>query len=347
MALEVRAYRPEDETAWSAYIQAHRHSVFFHDVKWQKVVSAAYGHEPHYQCAWEDGELVGVLPLSLLRKVLLKGNVLVSVPCGDYAGVLASSPEAAQALVQRARELCQELRAQYAELRQLNSPLPDLPYRASRVAMIMEFESDPQAQEKRLPRSMRRDFRRAKEAGYVFEARGGDAVGEFHPLYARVCHAMGLPFHSQRFFELLFSEFPDSALLLVRNDGQLAGAAVMAFFRDTMELGWIATEAEAMRQSANKLLLWEGVQFGMRRGASRMSFGRSPVDSGQEHFKKLWGAEAHDLKYHYVEGLSDSFPLDEEPRDSKSHRLFRSVWRRLPASVARPLGPKVLQRLVW
>ncbi|MHC4984369.1 MAG: FemAB family XrtA/PEP-CTERM system-associated protein, partial [Planctomycetota bacterium] len=101
----VRAYADGDYEHWQEYVRRCSSATVFHLLQWSRAVVEAYGHRPCHLTAWQTGQLVGVLPLFLVKSLLV-GRVLVSVPYATYGGVLADRPEIAEALVEAAKDLC-------------------------------------------------------------------------------------------------------------------------------------------------------------------------------------------------------------------------------------------------
>ena len=57
-------------------------ATFFHEYDWLQLVAEVYWGQPFYVAAYEETDLVGVLPL-MLRRVIGDGKILVSVPYAD------------------------------------------------------------------------------------------------------------------------------------------------------------------------------------------------------------------------------------------------------------------------
>ncbi|HEU5322339.1 MAG TPA: hypothetical protein VFX28_16155, partial [Methylomirabilota bacterium] len=74
------------DKAWDRFVERHPLATVAHLGGWGRVAGRAYGHEAIYLAAAADGEVVGVLPLVLVRSRLF-GRRLVSMPFLDYGGV--------------------------------------------------------------------------------------------------------------------------------------------------------------------------------------------------------------------------------------------------------------------
>src|ERR1044071_7754591 len=117
------------DSKWDRFVTDHNAGTFFHQWKWRTVIQQVFGYEPYY--LWiEDGvQIVGLLPLFLVRSALF-GKSLVGMPLGVYGGAIATSDEAEKLLLERAVEIARQTRAKYCELR--GNPYSDrLPSAAS------------------------------------------------------------------------------------------------------------------------------------------------------------------------------------------------------------------------
>jgi CelD/BcsL family acetyltransferase involved in cellulose biosynthesis len=52
-----------DAPEWDAFVDGHPHATGYHVWAWRGVFIRAFGHEPIYLIARQDGRIVGVLPL--------------------------------------------------------------------------------------------------------------------------------------------------------------------------------------------------------------------------------------------------------------------------------------------
>ena len=80
---------PEVNKSWNRFVEHHPRATVAHLAGWGEIAREVYGHESIYLTAQDgDGDVVGVLPLILVRSRLF-GRRLVSMPFLDYGGVLA------------------------------------------------------------------------------------------------------------------------------------------------------------------------------------------------------------------------------------------------------------------
>src|SRR6185295_19263241 len=111
--------RINDETvSWDHFVLSHPQGTPFHLRAWQNTIESTFGHQPlHLIARQSDPEaVVGVLPLFLVRSLIF-GRMLISTPQAAYGGILASSPEAEDALLEQAKDLANENNVNFLELR--------------------------------------------------------------------------------------------------------------------------------------------------------------------------------------------------------------------------------------
>src|SRR5690242_1372835 len=89
---------------WADFVQRMGRLQLSYHPAWLSVLEHGLRHEPYVLEAFEQDELRGILPLTLVKSRLF-GRFLVSLPYLNYGGIVADSEEAAGHLVARAIEL--------------------------------------------------------------------------------------------------------------------------------------------------------------------------------------------------------------------------------------------------
>jgi FemAB-related protein (PEP-CTERM system-associated) len=318
-------------------------STFFHLSDWGTVVREAYGHTPYRLAAREGDRVVGALPLSLFQS-RLAGRRLISMPLADYAGVCASSAEAADLLLQAARDLAVDLAVGLVELRQLGAGCPGLAADTGRVTMVLDLGETPEQLWARLGNKVRNQVRKAEKSELSFKAGGIAEVPAFYEVYARNTRDLGSPMHAKRFFEVLCEVFGEQVTVFtVWSEKAPIGGAIGCIHRDTLEIPWAAGLRQYFSLCPNHLLYWAAMKYGIERGCRTLNFGRSPVGSGPYRFKEQWGAQPLQLYYQYLV-LRGAAPVGEK-RAIRAYRLFSRLWPQVPMPLAKRLGPAIFRQL--
>lgn len=95
--------------------------------------------------------------------------------------------------------------------------------------------------------------------------------------------------------------------------------------------------------SPNMLLYWSVLKFSCETGYRFFDFGRSTLGEGTYQFKKQWGAQSIQLYWHYW--LREYGKLPELNPKNPKYQLAIRVWKKLPVSVTRILGPHIAKNL--
>ena len=336
---------PEANKSWNRFVEHHPRATVGHLSPWGEVAREVYGHESIYLTAQDgDGEVVGVLPLIMVRSRLF-GRRLVSMPFLDYGGVLAEPGLGVEtALAEEALAVAREGSARTLGLRQLYpEPLP-WPTTEGRVTMLLELTTE-EAVWKALPSERRNRVRKGGKLGLTTTWGGAETLDEFYPVFAMNMRHLGSPVHSPRFFHAMLAALPDTArVLLVRDrDGRVVGAAVCLFFRDTIMVPWVSSLREAFALCPNFVLYWEVIRLGCAEGYRTLDLGRSFRNAGTFEFKRQWGAQPHPLPWLFVDTKPGAPPSVD--RDASRYDLMVRAWKRLPMPVANVLGPWIRRQV--
>jgi FemAB-related protein (PEP-CTERM system-associated) len=323
---------------WDRFVEQHPTATVAHLAAWGRIARDVYGHESVYLMAEEAGEIVGVLPLVLLRSRLF-GRRLVSMPFLDYGGVLALPGRGAERpLVDEALGMARERAAQSLGLRQLERvPLP-YPVSEDRVTMLLRLTTEDEVW-RALPAERRNRVRKGEKNGLVATWHGAEALDDFYRVFAVNMRDLGSPVHGRRFFQAMLAELPGTARVLLVRDatGRTVGAAVCLFFRDTIMVPWVSSLREAFQLCPNFALYWAVIRLGCRTGARALDLGRSFRSAGTYEFKRQWGAQPHPLPWIFLDTAPGAPPPVD--RDASRFELLVRAWKRIPVPIATALGP--------
>ena len=338
------------DKSWDRFVEQHAEATVGHLRAWGPVVQDAYGHEPLALAAMDAGEVVGVLPMVLVRSRLF-GNGLVSMPFLDYGGILVdpeigagAAAEVSRALVDAATEMGRARRARSLGLRQFRpARLPD-PVHEGRVTMLLPLSTEA-AVWQRLPSERRNRIRKGEKSGLTPLWGGAELLGGFYDVFAENMRDLGSPVHGRRFFREMLARLGETVRVLQVRDrgGRPVGAAACLFFRDTIAVPWVSSRREAFALCPNFVLYWEVIRHGCASGYRTLDLGRSFRNAGTFEFKRQWGAVPHPLPWIFRDLVAGAPPsLD---RDATRFRRLTDLWKRLPVAVANRLGPWVRRQV--
>jgi len=288
-----------------------------------------------------------VLPLCEIR-TLAGRRELVSLPFHDTAGVLSRCESASSALVEAALTAARERHCSALELRQAE-PLSELPPPSSegpsrRVGLVLELQSDEEAQWGAIGAKVRNQVRKARKEGLELATWSPpELLDGFYECFAINMRDLGSPVHAKRFYREAARRFGERLRFIVAADGPRAvGGLVAIHTGDRVTVTWASTLRSERRRCPNNLIYWEALRWAVALGASHFDFGRSPVGGGTYRFKRGWGAEERPLAWVRLAPQGEPLPLDALG-ESRTLARLSSLWTWLPLAWTRRLGP-VLRR---
>jgi FemAB-related protein (PEP-CTERM system-associated) len=341
MRIEVSATAP---TGWDAYVERHESATAYHRASAVRIGATAFKLRTSYLSAYDAEDLVGVLPL-VEQSSRLFGRFLVSLPFVTYGGILADDSRVATALADRAAQEAQTRKADHVELRHTVA-LPDigLAERLDKVSMILSLPDSEAALSKRLGAKLRSQIRRGERENLELIWGGAELIPDFYSVFAPAMHALGTPVYPRHFFEAVYDALREVAdILVIKMSGRPQAVAFLVQHGRTIEVPWAVASPDAKQRSVNMRMYWELLVHSMHKGAAAFDFGRSTVDSGTYRFKAQWGAEPHQLHWHYWLPSGGSIPTLNPSNPKYARRI--QLWKRLPLWCANILGPHIIRNV--
>jgi len=332
----IRIAEEKDAKRWDAFVDELRGGPYFY-WSWKKAVEKAYGHKGLYLLIERGYEILGILPLILLR-FPLKRPLLVSLPFCDYGGILAREDAILQILFSKAHQIKDKIGALRLELR---FPKPEvMPFISSKqepiqkVRLILALPQTPDELWKSFKSKVRSQIRRPKKEGAEVVTGGLELLPIFYQIYLENMHYLGSPAHSLRWFKEVVGNFAERArIVVVYKDYLPLASGIILLSADTVTVPWAASRRAYKRISPNMLLYWQFLSFAADHGFKYFDFGRSTPGGGTYRFKKQWGAEPVPLFWY-------SDPQVPE-QVSRIRPLAERVWQKLPPGLVNRLGPQI------
>lgn len=340
-SITIRELDQENLSRWDAFVEHCPEATFFHRAGWKKIIEEAFSHRTYFLYAEKGGVIEAVLPLAHIRSYLF-GNSLISIPFCVYGGVAAQTERARKALIDRASGLARQLSVDYLELRHRNACCDEWRGKDLYVTFRKAIDPDQEVNLKAIPRKQRAMVRKGIKAGLLSEKDA--AIERFYGIYSTSVRNLGTPVFSRRYFELLKDEFGnDCEILTVTHEGNAVSSVLSFYFRDEVLPYYGGGLPRARELKAYDFMYWELMCDAAKRGIGIFDYGRSKKGTGSYSFKKNWGFEPQPLHYEYQLIKSDSMP-DVNPLNPK-YRLFISLWKRMPLSLSRWIGPMIARSL--
>jgi serine/alanine adding enzyme len=343
--VRVRRVLPEAAgSAWQRLAGSMSQSHLAHAPEWRRAIRQGYGHDPLYLEAEDDSGAFGLLPAFIVRRPVV-GTIVSSMPFLDGGGPCAGSAALATGLVTQLLVEAQREGASIVELRCAQRLAIAWKPMEHKVNMVLPLPADAETLWGQLDRSVRNQVRKALRAGLSVEFGGTESLDGFYTFFAARMRELGSPVHGRGFFRATFDAFGSRArVALVRKGQTPIGGLIALAFKDTLAVPWASCAREYFALCPNMLLYWETIRAGCRDGFQRFDFGRSTRGSGTYCFKRQWGALEKPLFWYSIPiGRRESVPAGNGSRTATS---LVGLWRHLPLSLTRRVGPHVRKYLV-
>lgn len=351
--MNIRLADHKDKTAWDDFVLSHAGASPYHCFAWREAVEEAYGHQGYYLMAEDEGRIVGVLPLVLMRCPLLYSKV-VSLPFCDVGGMLAAQEDVVQRLYDEAFVIVKRVRASSLEIRcrdkRVDTPRPGMQsiFRTDKVSMILNLPGSSVALWDGFKSKLRSQVRKAEKNNLTFSWGEKKDIGDFYTVFSRNMRELGSPVHSRAWIEAVLDGFGSRARMgLVYRETKPVGAGIILCNGSSVSIPWASTLRECNHLSPNMLLYWNFLKFAADSSFTQFDFGRSTYGEGTFKFKAQWGAEPHALfwqTHHFASGPTGPQVKSHEP-SSRKIEIVTALWSRLPLWLVNLLGPRVRRHI--
>jgi len=349
MTLSVLLLDDQLTTGWDEFVQANQGNGYLLS-QWKDVIESAFGHRSYYlACLNEDQKIVGVLPL-VQQKSLVFGNFLTSIPFFNYGGLLTTSNESADALLEYAENLRKQLGCSHVELRMesaIDGHVNHINHdncRTDKVTMLLELPEESDALWQAIGSKRRAQVKRPIREGAEFKVGSLELLDDFYKVFARNMRDLGTPVYSRRFFKEVLQRLRDNAYLaIVYIKEEPVGCGFLVRNNDRIEIPWASTNRDFNRFGVNMFLYWKILEHAIDQKAKIFDFGRSSKDAGTLKFKKQWGATQHQLYWYYL--LPKNEKLPQINHQNSRFQLMINTWKKLPVAIANLIGPLVVKNI--
>jgi FemAB-related protein (PEP-CTERM system-associated) len=342
-ALTLSLLEPGEEAAWDSFVEESPTGTFFHRAAWKRVIEKAFQHNTFYILARRRGQVCGVFPLTQVKSLLF-GHSLISNAFCIHGGPVSDDEATERALKNEAIRIAMELKAGCIESR--GASMTSDPEWQKRSGMYFIFRRqlapDVDANLKAIPHTRRRMVRVARDNGLTSVI--DDGVERLHDIYAESVRQLGTPVFSRRYFRLLKEGFGSACdVVTVLHDNRPIASVMSFYFRDEVMTYYGGGVREARDLAGNDFMYWEVMRRACERGVRTFDFGRSKIGTGAYDFKRNWGFKPASLVYEFHPLGMGKIP-EINPLNPKYRTAIR-LWRKLPLSVTKMLGPAIVRSI--
>lgn len=342
--MQIRLARTDDTAAISGYIDRRETASVYHDYGWMQVIEESFRQRCFYLvCEKSDGGIGGVLPLVHLKSLWF-GNLLVSLPYFNYGGVCADDAAIQGKLVDEAIRIAEGLGAGHIEFRQ-ESPLNrGFASKGTKISMRLPLPGGADALWESFPSKLRSQVRKPQKEGLTARISRQEGLDAFYEIFSVNMRDLGTPVYPKRFFRSILDRFPANTWICTVFSGTVPMASgFLVGFKKRLEIPWASSIRKYNPLAPNMLLYWSCLRFACERGFEVFDFGRSTAEESTYRFKEQWGARPRPMNWEYW--LRDGGAPPEIHPGNPKYRLAIAAWKKLPLSVSRVLGPRIVRNI--
>lgn len=342
-AFSVRAAGSPDLESWQSFVDASPDAGPLHHAAWYDILRDAYSVEPFFFLANDgSGAIRGIMPMYLSRS-RFTGTHYTTLE----GGILANDAGAAGALLATARQLRDEPRVQYVQLRG-GALVEEFPIGIPTVHTIVRTDDGVGAALARIKAKTRWGIRQAEKQDLEVRLDPNFRdLGSFYRLYAAHMHELGTPTFGPATFRAMREHLGRERLrlYLLRYRGTPIGGMMCIVHGNRWTDLYAIVRRSAELEFANYFLYWQVIRDAAECGVSEFDLGRSTPNSSVHLFKRKWGGRDVTVRYGFspaANNRSQRFGLLGETRE-KGWR--QRLWTRLPLSLCNWAGPVIRRDL--
>ncbi|MCE0493262.1 FemAB family XrtA/PEP-CTERM system-associated protein [Vibrio salinus] len=344
--LKIRKITDQDFANWDHYVDNHSDGTFFHLSGWINVITEVFNHRQHYLLATrgEEEKIVGLLPL-FEQKSLIFGHALISTPFCVYGGVIANDEDIRHELEAKAYKLGCDLNVDYVEIRDKYCRESREPWQAHchHSTFFTTIEDSSEQILTSIKRKQRAVVRHSLNNELSWN--NTDNPELCYDVYAESVRNLGTPVFSKKLFLNLKRTFGNQCETLIINDNQNhAISSVLSFYYKGNVLPYYGGGTlQARSLKSNDYMYYQLMCTAREKGIKSFDFGRSKHNSGSFKYKKNWGMQEE--KLHYKVALVKSKQLPNFSPNNPKYKFFISMWKKMPLTLSRVIGPNLSKYL--
>ena len=336
---------PLSDRRWDQLAALHPDCDIFHSSAWARVLCKTYRHRPFYLHLSQGSGTRALVPIMEVASTLT-GRRGVCLPFSDFCGPLLFDELALPLVVRKISEVAEERNWKYFEFRGGNKPSTSAVPAEVFYGHKLDLRRDSSQLFAGFASSVRRAVRKAEKSNLEVEiTRSREALSIFHRLHVKTRRRHGLPPQPISFFLNIYEEVlkQDLGFIVVARRNSLPVAASVFFHVGANAIyKYGASDDKFQEFRGNDLVMWEGIQFLIKRGASTLHFGRtSPDGEGLRRFKMAWGTVEETIEYFRFDPRANSWLTE----GGLPGTLHKKVFGRLPLKLNQLAGSLIYPHL--
>jgi len=345
--MKIEKLNEENMKLWETFIDNEKNSRFQHLLKFKKVIEKTYKNcKGEYYFSKNNGKIKAIFPFVSVKSKLL-GDRMISLPFLDNGGFLGEyGKKGIKELFKNLENIEIRLNSSMKNFSKDKKILNSLGLRAdtSRQQFIVKLTSEKDLW-KRFHKHTRNDIRKAEKSGLKLKSVVLDEeLKKFYKLYFENMKFFGTPQHSYKFFKNLFEIMKENVVgFNCYYKDSLAGSIIMFYEKKYGYISFNVSNPKYREYRPNDILYWEMIKLAIKKGIKYIDLGQIEKDSldsraiGLYKFKRKWMGDPHDRVY---------FSFEKKEKGKKNRlKKFRKIWKKVPSSILKKVGPKIAAQL--
>jgi hypothetical protein len=291
--MQIRLATNEDSVHWNDYCQKQLDLPPLPNYEWLQVFEDTYGVTIFPIVALdENNNIRGLLPIYQIFDYMGNPN-LYSLK----NSLIADDIETCRDLVEFAEQLAQDRNAIQLTVTSGYHQL-ELPNRFIPIQTVTLEIAPTEDEMWLLIRGKARNMiKKATKDGIVAE-QGIHHLEEFYEMYSHRMIQKGVRIHSLAYFENIVKYLGNQTqFFIAKKAGETIGGMLLVYGKDTGAYVF-GGSLVGRGTSPNQLLLWEMIQFSIKKGIKNLDLGESAAGSGVYNFKVWFGGTPRDVHYY-------------------------------------------------
>ncbi|WNC72553.1 GNAT family N-acetyltransferase [Thalassotalea psychrophila] len=347
----------QNYSAWDDYVKCHPNSTPYHLAAYSLTTSQAYSLTSVNLIAKQNNDVVGILPICILKSLTLRKG-FYSLPYCDAGACLANNNEIAQLLISKGKELLKLHNIKLWEYRdcanidEIDILKKDF-IQTGKVRMILPLPASCEGLFNNFSAKLRNQIRKAKKNELSVTINSPPCIQEFYYVYCRNMKALGSPPHSLTWFETLKENYKtDINVVVIKRHKKPIAAGIQLFSGNNCSIPWAASLRKYNHLNANMLLYWSLLELAIDSQCTNFDFGRSTFGENTYRFKKQWGALPLALNW---QTWDSEVIIDSEITNTQYFKTIKAtsmvrvtlakLWTLLPLFITILLGNRIRKYL--
>ncbi len=314
---------------------------------WLNLVHEMYGYKTYRYAVIENSRPLAALGLVEINHPVF-GHYLATAPFGSYGGLAFETPEARDLLLDQARRLAEDIKAEYVSIRfdeGASTPPDNWSQSPNYFTYLIDLPSSPDELLKTFSSDHRNHVRKSLKKGFQIRFGHLDLLDDIYEALAKSMHELGSPYHSKNYLRKMAELLGDTLefAVLYNAQGKISGGGVFIYQGDTVFNLHANILRHARSTYAGEFLYWSVIERAIQKGLKTFDLGRSLVGSGNEVFKVKWSPRKQLLAYWHW--LAPGRELPSLNQKNPKFQLVIAIWKRLPAFIVRAIGPYLIRGL--